>query len=182
MAINVIFKPLYLASTLVYVVFSITSTVSHCWMQTIPVDNSTRIQQGLFMECIEGEDWCKNLPNDDNMPEFYLDVRALAIVSCLFSSFAAYVEILHLLFEKVQRYFTTVVIMIANIMLVIALGLFTKKNEYDFKVYEYGWGYILSWIAFAVGILVVALGFLAAFCGNDQGQFDLNNAEEMKSN
>jgi PMP-22/EMP/MP20/Claudin family. len=178
------YKALYLAFALTYVVVSITSTVSHCWMQSIPTDNSTtykRIQQGLFMECVEGEDWCKNLPGDDDMPEFYLDVRALAIVSCLFSSFAAFVEILHLLFERVQRFFTTIVMLIANILLVIALGLFTSKNEYDFNVYEYGWGYILSWVAFVVGVGVVVIGFLSAYFVNSQGEFDLSNAEEMKS-
>ena len=50
-------KVLYLVISLVYVVFSITSTVSHCWVQATP-ENATahhHRQLGLFMQCTDGE-------------------------------------------------------------------------------------------------------------------------------
>lgn len=110
-----------------------------------------------------GEEFCKDLPEDaDKMPEWWFDVRALAIVSCLFSSFGCYVEILHQLFEKVQRHFTTGVIFIANLLLLVALSMFTKNNTFDFESYQYGWGYILSWVAFIFGVAVIAIGAVAS--------------------
>lgn len=48
----------FLFTLFVYVAFNITSTVSHCWMQTVPVENSTtykETKQGLFMQCVEGK-------------------------------------------------------------------------------------------------------------------------------
>ena len=54
-------KPLRLAflfTLFIYVVFNITSTVSHCWIQTIPGQNLTtykETKQGLFMQCVEGK-------------------------------------------------------------------------------------------------------------------------------
>jgi len=186
-------KGLYLIVSLIYVVFSITSTVSHCWVQATP-ENVTlshhHRQLGLFMQCTDGEEYCKDLPEDEHkMPEWWWDMRALVIVSCLFSSFATYVEILHLLFEKVQRYFTTVVMFLANLLLLIALSMYTKKVD-DFEVYnkfgyggtyeyKYGWGFILSWVAFVVGIAVIVIGAVSAKSINRE--FELNMSAEEPS-
>lgn len=112
------------------------------------------------------------------MEEWWFDVRALLIVSCLFSSFAAYVEILHQLFEKVQRHFTTIVMTIANILLLIGLAMFTNKHELP-DTYKYGWGFVLSWVAFVFGIAVIAIGAVSSKASN--GGFNIKIEEPVKS-
>ena len=126
-----------------------------------------------------GEEFCKNLSEDaDKMEEWWFDVRALLIVSCLFSSFAAYVEILHQLFEKVQRHFTTIVMVIANLLLLIGLSMFTKKHELP-DTYKYGWGFVLSWVAFVFGIAVIAVGAVSSNVSN--GGFNIQMEEPVKA-
>ena len=119
------------------------------------------------------------MPEDeDKMAEWWFDVRALLIVSCLFSSFAAYVEILHQLFEKVQRHFTTIVMTIANLFLLIALSTFTNKHELP-DTYKYGWGFVLSWVSFVFGIAVIVIGAVSSKVPN--GDFNIQMEEPIKS-
>lgn len=156
----------------VYVVFSIVSTVSHCWMQTVP-SVEKNIKKGLFMECVEGEKECKDLP-DDKKTEWYDDVRALAIVSCLFSSFALFIEIIHQTAEKVQKHFTVFLVFLSDLLLLIAVSMFTKKHNFDFGMYEYGWGFMLSWVAFVFGIGATVIGVVATCDRGTRSSVNLN--------
>lgn len=164
-------RVVFLFACFVYVVFSIVSTVSHCWMQTVS-SAEISIKKGLFMECKEGEKECTNLP-DDKEEEWYDDVRGLAIVSCLFSSFALFVEIIHQTAEEVQKHFTVFLVFLSDLLLLIAVCIFNKKHDFDFGVYEYGWGFVLSWVAFVFGVGATVIGIVATRDRSTRASIDL---------
>ena len=113
------------------------------------------VDAGLFRSCSSGR--CTSYDSDD-VPEELRATQAFMLLSVLTTIVACVLAIYHYLKDKIQVKIIALVMVIAFVLALIGLSVYTD----NYSDADFGWSYALGWVG-AIGALVAGI---VAFISN----------------